>query len=342
MKKLLFHCSIINNNIFSNAGNKISILNHNCCTLKTVQYFHSATHHSKQQQDIQDFKSIATNKYFPTLSQYLKEKNHLPLLQALQQIDFTNSEINNKFPTFHEYNNNGQLLKVIRNPPQQLTQQQSSTQQQLKKEEELTIIKQSAVFSLFFIFKNQLSFILLQKTITRKNTNYQHGGQLAFPGGTFDKNLDKSLLETAFRETIEEIGNFLEIELINDTLPITTTGTRTFIVKPFIGKVNNLLNDNNNDYNEINKLFKLQESEIEHLFIVPLEKCVTVFEAKGKTKINENFNHFGPIYNLNNLYSVTKGKIIDDSYAHLWGYTSTVITKIIDHLNSYLENNNKI
>ena len=43
--------------------------------------------------------------------------------------------------------------------------------------------------------------------IKRKNNLRQHAGQIAFPGGKIEKK-DKSLMETAFRETQEEINIF--------------------------------------------------------------------------------------------------------------------------------------
>jgi 8-oxo-dGTP pyrophosphatase MutT (NUDIX family) len=39
----------------------------------------------------------------------------------------------------------------------------------------------------------------------KRAANIRQGGEVSFPGGEFDKELDKSLEETAVRETIEEL-----------------------------------------------------------------------------------------------------------------------------------------
>ncbi len=40
----------------------------------------------------------------------------------------------------------------------------------------------------------------------KRANNIRQGGEVSFPGGEFDKNKDKDFLDTAVRETIEEIG----------------------------------------------------------------------------------------------------------------------------------------
>ena len=93
----------------------------------------------------------------------------------------------------------------------------------------------------------------------KRSPNIRQGGEVCFPGGEFDLTKDKSFLDTAIRETTEEIGIEKEnIEIIGemDTLvaPMGVT------VDPFVGiiKLNNL--------DEI----KIDKTEVEKVFVIPI------------------------------------------------------------------------
>ena len=150
-------------------------------------------------------------------------------------------------------------------------------------------------------------------------------GQISFPGGVFDSNLDTNLLETALRETKEEIG-LTNVEILNDSLPSTTTGARNFNVQPFIGRIIGC-ESKSVDYH-------LQEDEIAHVFEVKLLDLIsnqdTQFEPVGKTTMSPSSTHYGPLYHLKNLHSITHNQVIDN--VPLWGYTATVVTHILDAL----------
>lgn len=63
-----------------------------------------------------------------------------------------------------------------------------------------------------------------------------HGGQLGFPGGKAEPG-DGSLLETALRETEEEVGLArAEIEVLGELEPLDTRSTG-FRVHPFVARV---------------------------------------------------------------------------------------------------------
>lgn len=71
---------------------------------------------------------------------------------------------------------------------------------------------------------------------TKRNENLkQHQGQIAFPGGRFEVS-DSSLVETALRETKEEVGiDRKYIEVIGRLNPLVTTSQH--YVYPYVGLV---------------------------------------------------------------------------------------------------------
>ena len=76
----------------------------------------------------------------------------------------------------------------------------------------------------------------LRLILVRRSEGGIHGGQLAFPGGKPEP-ADSSLLETALRETREEIGLGSEkIEILAE-LPVAETMMSGFRVLPFLARV---------------------------------------------------------------------------------------------------------
>jgi 8-oxo-dGTP pyrophosphatase MutT (NUDIX family) len=93
--------------------------------------------------------------------------------------------------------------------------------------------------------------------IVRRVDGGPHGGQLAFPGGKHSAG-DRSLLDTALRETHEEIGlapDAVEVLKQLDAMDTVTTGFR---ITPFLGRIVQPLE------------WKLSESEIAEILEVPL------------------------------------------------------------------------
>ncbi len=86
------------------------------------------------------------------------------------------------------------------------------------------------------------------------------GGEVCFPGGLYDKALDKSYLDTAIRETIEELGIAEEKIKVQGLMDTFVTGMGMIIV-PFVGLL---------DIKDINEL-KPDAKEVERLFTMPVE-----------------------------------------------------------------------
>ncbi len=84
-----------------------------------------------------------------------------------------------------------------------------------------------------------------------------HAGEISFPGGKFDAN-DSDLLETALRETSEEIGLTITREQVIGQLESVITLNSGFLIAPFVSVID-----------EIPPLSA--NSEVEQIFHIPLE-----------------------------------------------------------------------
>ena len=76
------------------------------------------------------------------------------------------------------------------------------------------------------------------KVLFTKRTNKveHHKGQISFPGGAVEEQ-DRSLEDTALRETFEEIGLLRDDIHILGQLDDTSTVVSDFIVHPFVGQI---------------------------------------------------------------------------------------------------------
>jgi 8-oxo-dGTP pyrophosphatase MutT (NUDIX family) len=93
--------------------------------------------------------------------------------------------------------------------------------------------KKSAVLILLFPQEEIIKTVFIVRPV------YEgvHSGQVAFPGGKFDKS-DSNLKQTALRETHEEIGiNPENIEIIGNLTDVYINPSN-FLVTPFIGYLN--------------------------------------------------------------------------------------------------------
>ncbi len=114
--------------------------------------------------------------------------------------------------------------------------------------------KKAGVLVLFYPDVNNKTHLVL---ILRKTYKGVHSGQIGFPGGKFEIN-DKTLKNTALRETEEEVGVKKETILVLKELTEIYIPPSNFFVQPFIGITSSI------------PQFVLQEDEVESLIEVPL------------------------------------------------------------------------
>ncbi len=94
----------------------------------------------------------------------------------------------------------------------------------------------------------------------KRAANIRQGGEICFPGGEFDPSLDNSFLDTAIRESMEEIGLQKENVRIIGQLD-TMVGPMGVTVDSFVGFLSS---------NDVSK-FNFDKTEVERLFTVPVE-----------------------------------------------------------------------
>lgn len=103
---------------------------------------------------------------------------------------------------------------------------------------------------------NGKEFLLFEK----RSTEVRQPGEISFPGGHFEISEDKDFMDTAIRETVEELGidsNKITILGKLGTL-VTPMG---IIVETYIGKL---------DIESLEEL-KYDSKEVDKIFLVPLE-----------------------------------------------------------------------
>ena len=113
----------------------------------------------------------------------------------------------------------------------------------------------AAVLILLYLEDNEIYFFLTKRTDKLEN----HKGQISLPGGTQERN--EKLIDTALRETQEEIGiNKTSISIIGTITPLFVPVTG-FMIYPFIGYSLNKL-DPKPDPVEVATIFSVNISDL--------------------------------------------------------------------------------
>ena len=118
--------------------------------------------------------------------------------------------------------------------------------------------KAAVLVGICFSEKKQPSVLLTKRAGHLKN----HPGQIAFPGGKFERE-DRTLVNTALREAEEEIGLNRSIPQKLGILPKHETITK-FLVTPIIFQLPYKLD------------LKIDKNEVDEVFYVPLEHFLTL------------------------------------------------------------------
>ena len=158
--------------------------------------------------------------------------------------------------------------------------------------------KKAAVLALFYPNENNETCFLLTQ---RASYNGTHSAQISFPGGKIEAS-DKSLEQTALRETYEEVG--IKEELITIIREITDVyiPPSNFLATPFLA------------YSEQKPLLNINH-EVDHTFDV---KLVDLLNDDNISSINITTSYANkidvPCFKLNNYI--------------VWGATAMILNEI--------------
>jgi 8-oxo-dGTP pyrophosphatase MutT (NUDIX family) len=157
-------------------------------------------------------------------------------------------------------------------------------------------LKHSSVLLALYVENNDLYGCLIKRPIHMKN----HAGQIALPGGRVEKG--ESAVETALRETYEEIGVKPEHIEILGTLSELYVEVSNFLIQPMVGWLRK------------KPVFSINKNEVEKMVLFPLLKYKNHFE---KVEMQTNTGTFEvPCIKFD-------GEII-------WGATAMILSEFYD------------
>ena len=159
---------------------------------------------------------------------------------------------------------------------------------------------ESGVLVVIHFIKPDTPSIIFTKRSTRLRN---HAGEISFPGGRYSLN-DASLVETALRETREEIGLQLKREDILGCLTPTNTYTTKILIHPFVVV--------------ITKPFYplIPNEEVEEIIEIPVKRLVKSMEIDKEHTLGNR-----------EMY-----KFLIDGYL-IWGATARILKDLLDILN---------
>jgi len=164
---------------------------------------------------------------------------------------------------------------------------------------------QAAVLILLYLADNEIYFFLTKRTDELKN----HKGQISLPGGKQEGN--EKLIDTALRETQEEIGiNKTSISIIGTITPLFVPVTG-FMIYPFIGYSLNKLNP------------KPDPVEVATIFSVNISDLLNKENRTTEQRNIRGYDVQVPYFKLNDY--------------QVWGATSMILSEFRDLIKSINE-----
>ncbi len=157
--------------------------------------------------------------------------------------------------------------------------------------------RMSAVLILCYEQNGEIFTVLFKRT----EDGSPHSGQISFPGGKAEEN-DKDLIETALRETEEEIGVDRKLVSIVGSLTPIYIPVSNFSVQPVVGILTQ------------KPAFLPNEQEVQEIICVSFEH---LFDAENR--FIKTFNRGGYVFDAH---------CIDVNGHTVWGATATILAEV--------------
>jgi 8-oxo-dGTP pyrophosphatase MutT (NUDIX family) len=141
--------------------------------------------------------------------------------------------------------------------------------------------------------------------LTKRSSNLRsHTGEISFPGGRYSSVYDLNLLDTALRETREEVGLYFRAEDILGRLESVHTLTSNFTIVPFITLQTKIPEP------------KIFTDEVESIIDVPLQETLATCQP--------DLDHYH--ISQKDVYKFTHQETV------IWGATARVLKQLHNYL----------
>lgn len=159
--------------------------------------------------------------------------------------------------------------------------------------------RKAGVLILIYPKNQELNIVFILRTVY----NGPHSGQISFPGGKSEL-IDKDIIDTALRESHEEIGINPNLVNIFGKLTPLHIPISNFIVYPIIGVY------------EIAPEFKLDPTEVEKVIEIKLRDLIDSKNCTSKKFKFGDLSFVAPIYNPDNII--------------IWGATAMILSEFLE------------
>jgi len=158
-------------------------------------------------------------------------------------------------------------------------------------------VENSSVLVIIYYNHMNIPVVIFTK---RSSKLRNHAGEISFPGGRMSMH-DNSLVDTAIRETFEEIGLKVSKENIVGCLTPTNTYTTKILIFPFVVMMTSGLNN------------LVPNEEVEEIIEIPLERLMNSVEIDKE--------HSSNTYKM--FKFIVEGHLI-------WGATARILKNLLE------------